>query len=408
MASVDLREMPVYALSERSRSGRSTRHTVLTPAARWRVVVEQLTPIPGDILLETVIQLRMAGETSNERISDLLQIPVDLVRHLQARILTDRLERSAGGQVRTGKSSVTWVYRDLATGELWPEPATDAPQMNVRYERKFVGTHVAGTAGRPVLIHCLVLDTEASEPREPTSIDLARFSSASKDPNRRTVLVSDAERCLVMSPLLRTTSDVAVMTSLGTPHVGLTQALSRFCAQNQQARRWLQNVPATDQPGRQRRTPLAAAIDELHEALADWRISRPDRDHLISRAEFALRRACDQRWYTAHRDSFEASADEAGKARLIEKLGLSSEDANALIRAEIGSVEEVVLKLVSEPAFIEIDAEWLRALADVTARWVQAARHSVQVSLEQLAQDVIDLCAQLQNSQEVAGVGQTE
>ncbi|TYB39717.1 hypothetical protein FXF50_04890 [Micromonospora sp. AP08] len=408
MASVDVRELPVYTLSELSRWVRSTRHTVLTPAARWRVVVEQLTPISSDILLETVLQLRMAGETSSERISDLLQIPVDLVQNLQARIVTDKLKYSPGGQIRTGKSSVTWIYRDLATGELWPEPATDAPQKNMRYERKFVGTHEAGTAGRPVLIHCLLLDNEAPEPRVPTSIELARFSSASKDPNRRTVLVSDAERCLVMSPLMQTSSGPAVMTSLGTPHVALTQALSRFSAQNQQARRWLQNVPATKRPDRQQRTPLAAAIDELHEALAEWRASRSDRDHLISRAELALRRACDQRWYTARRDSFETSADEASRDQLIEKLGLSRERANTLMRAGLGSVEEAVLKLASDPAFLEIDAEWLRELADVTARWVDVVRHGLQASLEELAESVIDLCAQLQNSQEVVAGGQTE
>ncbi|WP_030491993.1 hypothetical protein [Micromonospora chokoriensis] len=408
MASADVRELPVYTLSELSRWVRSTRHTVLTPAARWRVVVEQLTPISSDILLETVLELRMAGETSSERISDLLQIPVDLVQHLQARITTDKLKYSGDGQIRTGKSSVTWVYRDLATGELWPESATDAPQKNVRYERTFAGTHEAGTAGRPELIHCVVLDHEGTEPRQPTSIELARFSSASRDPNRRTVLVSDAERCLVMSPLMRTSSGLAVMTSLGTPHVGLTQALGRFSAHNQQARRWLQGVPATGQPVRRRRTPLVAAIDELRDSLTEWRDSHHDRDHLISRAELALRRACDQRWYTAHRDSFETSTDEANRDQLIEKLGLSRERANTLMRAEIGSVEEAVLKLVSDPAFIEIDAEWLRALADVTAKWVEATRHSVQISLEQLAQDVIDLCAQLQNSQEVADVGQTE
>ncbi|MEU8080722.1 hypothetical protein AB0B31_35350 [Catellatospora citrea] len=407
MASADVRELPVYALLELSRWRRRTRHAVLTPAVRWRVVIEQLTPIDRDVLLETVIQLREAGEKSDERISDLLQIPVDLVQHLQARIVTDQLRSSPSGQVRTGQSSVTWVYRDLATGELWPEPATEAPPANIQYRGKFGGVHLAGTAGRPVEVRCLVLDHEGgATPADPTSLELARFSSASRDPNRRTALVSGAERCLVMSPLARTRSGVAVLTSLGTPHVGLSHALSRYSAQSQGAMRWLEHVPPAEQAVPQQRTPLGSAVADLRDALAEWQVDHSDEEHLISRIDLALRRACDQRWYVAHRDSFEISAAEVAREQLIKKLGLPTEQADALMHAELGSVAEAVLKLVGDPVFIATDTAWLRALADATARLLAVVRRRGHVPLPELAQHVIDVCTQLQNSPEVVDVGQ--
>ena len=61
---------------------------LLSPAVRWRVIVEQVSEIEHDVVLETVLRIRDAGEVSPTRIADLLQLPEDLVRHLLARAAT--------------------------------------------------------------------------------------------------------------------------------------------------------------------------------------------------------------------------------------------------------------------------------------------------------------------------------
>src|SRR3954454_19706140 len=97
------------------------RHALITPATRWRVFIEDQQQIEHDVILNTVLRLRQAGEKDASRISDLLQLPVDLIRHLLATADQERLDAANSGQsVVSVRSTVGWVYRDAATGELWP------------------------------------------------------------------------------------------------------------------------------------------------------------------------------------------------------------------------------------------------------------------------------------------------
>ena len=64
---------------------------LLTPAFRWRVIVEQVKEIEHDVLLETVLRIRDVGEESPTRIADLLQLPEDLIRHLLAWAAADQM-----------------------------------------------------------------------------------------------------------------------------------------------------------------------------------------------------------------------------------------------------------------------------------------------------------------------------
>ena len=93
MASAGRHDLPVFTLADIQPR---TRCMLLTPAIRWRVIVEQVSEIKHDIILETVLQIRAAGEKSAPRIADLLQLPEDLVRHLLAQAATEGMQVSAG------------------------------------------------------------------------------------------------------------------------------------------------------------------------------------------------------------------------------------------------------------------------------------------------------------------------
>ena len=106
---------------------------LLAPAFRWRVIVEQVSDVEHDVILETVLRIRDAGEESPTRIADLLQLPEDLIRHLLAWAAADQMKVTHDGQLQTSASRVGWVYRDIATGELWPDPGDEMPPLATRF-----------------------------------------------------------------------------------------------------------------------------------------------------------------------------------------------------------------------------------------------------------------------------------
>src|SRR4051794_26299436 len=139
MASGDSTALPAYPLV----SGdwpRKFGHALATPATRWRVFVEDLEPVDHDLVLNTVLRIRQAGERDATRISDLLQLPEDLIRYLLAVSDQERLDAANNGQeIVALRSTVGWVYRDAATGELWPQPGEETAPLEVRYTGSFRG-----------------------------------------------------------------------------------------------------------------------------------------------------------------------------------------------------------------------------------------------------------------------------
>ena len=265
MAFAGRHDLPVYFLAD---PPRRTRHMLLSPAVRWRVIVEQVSEIEHDVILETVLRIRAAGEVSPTRIADLLQLPEDLVRHLLAQASAGGLRVTQDGQLQTSASKVAWVYRDIATGELWPDPAAEVPPLATRFTSRYRAQFNRGTPGRPNIVECLLLDTPETTAAEPTSIELARFSRASDDPNRRTAIVSSGEACLVASPVVGLTAGCVVQTTRGVPHLSLSQHLARAGQQYENVSRWLAGVPkATAAEGTE--LPLRRALSELRDVAGE-------------------------------------------------------------------------------------------------------------------------------------------
>ncbi|MEV0082908.1 hypothetical protein [Saccharopolyspora sp. NPDC050642] len=361
-------------------------------------MVEQTDPVHHDVLLEAVLRLKQAGETSPGRISDLLQLPDDLVRHLLAQAGTERLRVSTTGKITTNRTAVAWIYRDVATDELWPEPGAELRPIPLRFTARHRAVFEHGTAGRPVEVDCRLLSPDLHEPAEPSPLELARFSRATNDPNRRTALVSSGEPCLIAGQLAVTSAGVAVMTTRGTPHASLTRYLSKTAEKHEPVARWLRSVPSSiDNPGPV--VPLRAAVDDLLEVLAEYQYGEAGLV-VMSRIELALRRYCDQCWYLAGTDPASTPVWSTRAAdELAIHLGLDQDATQQLVTTVPDSLPALAgrlaaFKLSSSTSTTERAA--LSTLVELTIRWASLSTDPAQPrQLETLADKAITLCNQL-------------
>lgn len=391
MASAVWRDRPVYTLAPLPAQ---SRHFVLTPAIRWRVIVEEVIEIKHDVMLDAVLRIRAAGESSPTSIADLLQIPEDLVRHLLFQAAATRMEVAHDGRVRAGASTVSWIYRDVQTGELWPHPAKEVPPIAVRFTARNRARFDRGTAGRPIPVECLLMDTKHTTAADPTSVELARFSRASDDPSRRTALVSAGEPCLVASPVVALTSGHAVWTTRGVPHLTLSQRLMDVAEHSESARRWLATIPKSAAVHRTD-LPLKQAMAELREVLGERKSTHEAVDDLtlLSRVELCLSRFVDQVRYTAGISATGAS-EAAAAASAGERAGISPDLARKWALSDPRTVGNKVLRLVS--AKPDIDQSVLSELVACTSDFTAIAPGSVlEPALENLVNRTLELCDRL-------------
>jgi hypothetical protein len=369
MASGARRDLPVYLLADLPRR---TRHMLLAPAFRWRVIVEQVSDVEHDVILETVLRIRDAGEESPTRIADLLQLPEDLIRHLLAWAAADQMKVTHDGQLQTSASRVGWVYRDIATGELWPDPGDEMPPLATRFISGYRAEFNRGTPGRPDIVECLLLDTPETIPANPTNFELARFSRASADPNRRTAIVSSGEPCLVASPVVGLPAGCIVQTTRGVPHLSLSRYLANAAQQSENVSRWLAGVPkATGLRGTE--LPLQRALSELRDVADDQTPTAQtfEAAAVLSRVEFCLSRFVDQFQYL-HGIHTDADPGPGSVAVLSARFGLTEGDAGLLTESGCGTTSLKVTRLLL--AASDMDNPMLKDLAAAAVHFAALAQ----------------------------------
>lgn len=398
MASVARHDLHAYSLAELPRR---TRHVVLTPAIRWRVVVEVVKEIEHDVLRDAVLRIRAAGERSPTRIADLLQLPEDLVRNLLAQAAIGRVRVTHDGRLETGAAEVAWVYRDIATGELWPDPAKEAPPLALRYVSPYQARFDRGTAGRPITVECLLMDTADSSAPELTSIELARFSRGSSKENRRTAVVSSGELCLVVSPVVGS----AIETTRGVPHLTLTHLLAKLSRERGAVKRWLAHVPKSAAP-QDAELPLMQATAELRDVTAEGLTgdAAPDLDAVLARVELCLSRFADQYQYR-HGLQPEVEFDAATAVARCEAVGLSRDLAKTVAGSPRGTIGNKVSRvLIAEAATTPVLlVDFVRVASHFIA---MVERPELAPTLSKLVAGAIDMCERLAAESEETDVEQ--
>lgn len=401
MASGGRRDLPVYLLADLPHR---PRHLLLSPAFRWRVIIEQVKEIEHDVVLETVLRIRDAGEESPTRIADLLQLPEDLIRNLLAWAAADQLKVTHDGQLQTSAAKVGWVYRDIATGELWPDPGDELPPLAARFVSRYRAEFNRGTPGRPDIVKCLLLDTSETTPANPTNFELARFSRASADPNRRTAIVSSGEACLVASPVVGLTAGCIVQTTRGVPHLSLTEHLAKAGRQDENVSRWMAGVPRATAL-RSTDLPLRRAVSELRDVVGH-RASAETFEVVVilSRVELCLSRFVDQFQYV-HRIHAEADLGPGSEAVLTARFGLLAGDAALLAASGRGTAGFKVAQLLV--AASGMDSPALPDLSAAAVQFTALAQTAVPSPvLTRLVEAVIALCDRFLASLEGANVQQ--
>lgn len=374
MASADLLDSPVHLV--RDLPG-GPLLGLLVPARRWRAVVSTSTEIEYDVLLQAVARLRSAGITSASRTADLLQLPHELVEHLHHRVAHEQVRVAPSGALESAKLSTVWVYRDRVTSDLWPDTGSERAPLPVRMgtaQREAVLP--LGTAGRPWDVPVLILEPGEHPCSRPSPIELARLGHPTRDPSRRTAVVSGEEDCLLVAPLRRTTSGVIVESSRGALHLGLTRHLAELAERMPLISRWLRKVPGGNQ-GRATVLPLEAAVLDLRTAVERWEEHTHEWSAraVLSGVELALRRYCDQVWYRAGQDE-PVPGQATDPARVAALLSLTEADARRIIEpgedtlggriASFAARPEVQSLGVSPAAVGALAICWLDAWADPT------------------------------------------
>lgn len=404
MASAGNSRLPAYLLGEWQRK---FSHALITPATRWRVLIEDQEPIGPDIILNAVLRIRQAGELDASRIADLLQLPEGLIRHLIATAGDERLQTKASGhRIVALRSTVGWVYRDAATGELWPAPGKQVEPLDIRYSGSFRGRFDTGTAGHRTPIDALLLDTEETGNVQPSAIELARFSW-SDDAHKRTAVISSGEPCLAVSPVTRDKTGLAVLTTQHSPHLSLGQLLNSAVDLDELVAKWAHGVPLRAEEAQQ--SPLEHAITELSDTLGilqigEFRTVSPA--HLKSLIDLNLSRWVDQ---YRHQSGLPAGAEAPTikhSRAVAELFTLSPDLTQRWAAAPRSDCRRKVLELLVVQLYS--DDRDLVDLSSATARFDSfASQVSPSQDLVDLAQQIVDL-GQLLLKRDEGGHGQVE
>ncbi|WP_159599057.1 hypothetical protein [Agromyces humi] len=403
MDSGDSRDLPAYLLG---RWPLQRRHALLTPAVRWRVFIEDQQQIDNDVILNTVLRIRQAGERDAARIADLLQLPEDLILYLLATADQQRLGAANSGQAVVAlRSTVGWVYRDAVTGELWPEPGEQVEPLDIRFTGRFRARFEMGTAGRRTSIDSLLLDSRESGQLMPSATELARFSRSS-DAHKRTAVISSGEHCLVVSPVSRDKSGLAVLTTQDAPQLSLGRLLNSAREQFESVASWANEVPFGAEEGK--KSSLEVALDELAALLGrlgigDFRTLASA--HVVSVIELTLGRWVDDYRYRTGLDGTAGRLSEDVAQLVATIYGLSQDEVRRWASSPRSDCRRKVVELLvargrsADPL--------IREVASATARYDSLASNDASArDLEKLAHAVLDL-GRILTSEEWSADGQS-
>lgn len=403
MASGNSRNLPAYLISDWTTR---SRHALVTPATRWRVVIEDLVDVEHDVILNTVLRIRQAGERDAARISDLLQLPEDLIRYLLDAANQAGMSAKSGNSIAARVSTVGWLYRDTATGELWPQPGEQVAPTEVRYSGTFRGRFEIGTSGKPLRIDILLLDTDEGDQPEPTALELARFSR-SNESNRRTAIISSGEPCLVISPVEKDKTGLAVLTTQETPHLSLGRLLNASIAQFDSVAKFARDIPVSG--SKRRESSLEVVVNELDDLIDHLHSSGAasvSPEHFESQLELAIGRWVDHyRYMTGLAQPVSQPGD--GEARAAaERFSLDFNMTRRWARLPKSDARRKVLELLV--ARLHADDSLMRDISVVTARYdSNAGRTAVARELLELAKQIAHLGRLLLDS-DGGDNGQTE
>lgn len=386
---------------------REVRHALVTPATRWRVFIEERETIEHDIILNTVLRIRQAGERDASRIADLLQLPEQLIRHLLATADQERLEASRSGENNVAvRSTVGWVYRDAATGELWPQPGEQREPLEIRFSGSFRGRFDSGTAGRRTSVEALLLDTRDTGAFEPTATELTRFSQ-SDDARKRMAVISAGEPCLVVSPVTKDRKGLAVLTTQDAPQLSLGRLLNTAVEQHESVAKWAGGVPVTSIEAK--KSSLALSLDELTESLGHLRVGEfrtLATSHLAALIDLSLGRWVDHYRHHAGLAAAEARMTDDDRRAVCKTFGLRPDVALRWASAPRSDSRRKALELLV--------ARWQSTDTRVRDLYAVAARYDSVAVGNSSPQELVEVARQMAHlgqlllNEEGVGRGQAE
>lgn len=333
---------------------------LLCPSVRWRTVLSEFEPQDSDLLLETVSRIKGAGEKSPEQISELLQIPKDLVQHLLAQLTTKRTKistRDARSEdfdqprlLYSNSPRAAWVYRDLSTQEIWRGFGIESPPIPLRRIdlRKAIFEH--GTAGRPIKSQCLLLPSESLNASTPTDFELRQLASVGSPDGYSAHIVGNPEYCLTARPVLSLENGISVEAVRGQIHISLSDYVRRQVGDDSVLSRWLEHLPELDiEPSSS--TQIDQAVARLQKLLSEVRqtFDKATLKQFEEQVDLALRRFIDYyRFVHDTKPSRTMTRDIATWADLGKRIGLKTEEWSALMRGSDQSLTGQVALLLLE------------------------------------------------------------
>jgi len=218
------------------------RFAIATPAVRWRVIIERREEVGNDVIMNTVLRIRAAGETNSLKIAEMLQLSDEFIRHLLAMASSENLVlNEQGSEMLAATSQLGWVYRDCVTGELWPLLGNQFERLDINQGRSREFDFYMGSAGRSIKVSSYLFETENLGEIEPSLLELERLKGHLKGYSRSEV-ISRGEPCIVVSPVSVDDTGLVVQGAKDLSYLSLSQRVNEILAEEEDAMQWARRM----------------------------------------------------------------------------------------------------------------------------------------------------------------------